>query len=47
VPSKGCLRVELAADGKPKLKALGAEVTRIAANKSGAPVDKTPLKPRD
>jgi peptidase E len=47
VPSKGCLRVELAADGKPKLKALGAEVTRIAAGKSGAPVDKTPLKPRD
>jgi peptidase E len=47
VPSKGCLRVELTADGKPKLKALGAEVTRIAANKSGAPVDKTPLKPRD
>ena len=47
VPSKGCLRVELAADGKPKLKALGAEVARIAANKAGAPVDKTPLKPRD
>ena len=47
VPSKGCLRVELAADGPPKLKALGAEVTRIAVNKAGAPVDKTPLKPRD
>ena len=47
VPSKGCLRVELAADGKPKLKALGAEVARIAVGKSGAPVDKTPLKPRD
>jgi peptidase E len=47
VPSKGCLRVELAADGKPKLKALGAEIARIAANKSGAPVDKTPLKPRE
>ncbi len=45
VPSKGCLRVELGGD-KPKLKALGAEVTRIAA-KNGAPVDKTPLKPRD
>jgi len=47
VPSKGCLRVELAADGTPKLKALGAEVARIAVNKTGAPVDKTPLKPRD
>ena len=47
VPSKGCLRVELATDGKPKLKALGAEVTRIAVNKAGAPVDKTPLKPRE
>ncbi len=48
VPSKGCLRVELAAaGGAPKLKALGAEVARIAANKAGAPVDKTPLKPRD
>jgi peptidase E len=47
VPSKGCLRVELTAEGPPKLKALGAEVTRIAVNKSGAPVDKTPLKPRD
>jgi peptidase E len=47
VPSKGCLRVEVAADGKPKLKPLGAEITRIAANKSGQPVDKTPLKPRD
>ena len=46
VPSKGCLRVELAADGPPKLKALGAEITRIAVGKSGAPVDKTPLKPR-
>jgi peptidase E len=47
VPSKGCLRVELAADGKPKLKPLGAEIARIAANKSGQPVDKTPLKPRE
>ncbi|HEY2743174.1 MAG TPA: Type 1 glutamine amidotransferase-like domain-containing protein [Polyangia bacterium] len=47
VPSKGCLRVELAGDGAPKLKALGAPVTRIATNKSGATVDKTPLKPRD
>jgi peptidase E len=46
VPSKGCLRLELAADGAPKLKALGAEITRVAVNKSGAPVDKTPLKPR-
>ncbi|HEX8951154.1 MAG TPA: Type 1 glutamine amidotransferase-like domain-containing protein [Polyangia bacterium] len=48
VPSKGCLRVELAADGAPpKLKALGAEIARIAVNKAGAPVDRTPLKPRD
>jgi peptidase E len=47
VPSKGCLAVELAPDGgKAKLKALGAEITRIAANKAGAPVDKPPLKPR-
>ncbi len=46
VPSKGCLRVDLAADGKPKLKALGAEVARVAVNKAGQPVDKTPLKPR-
>jgi len=42
VPSKGCLRVELVADGAPKLKALGAEVVRIAPKK-----DKPPLKPRD
>ncbi len=47
VPSKGCLRVELDAEGKPKLKALGDAVTRIGAGKNGAPVDKTPLKPRD
>jgi peptidase E len=47
VPSKGCLRVELAADGKPKLKPLGAEIARIVTNKSGQPVDKAPLKPRD
>ncbi|MGZ3429600.1 MAG: Type 1 glutamine amidotransferase-like domain-containing protein [Polyangia bacterium] len=47
VPSKGCLRVELAAAGPPKLKALGAEIARVAANKAGQPVDKTPLKPRD
>ena len=26
---------------------LMAEVARIAANKSGAPVDRAPLKPRD
>jgi peptidase E len=47
VPSKGCLRVELTSDGKPKLKPLGAEITRIAASKSGQPVAKPPLKPRD
>jgi len=47
VPSKGCLRVELPAEGAPKLKALGAPVTRIAANKAGLTVDRTPLKPRD
>jgi peptidase E len=47
VPSKGCLRVELAAEGPPKLKPLGAEIARIAANKAGQPVDKTPLKPRE
>ena len=47
VPSKGCLRVELGADGKPKLKALGDAVARIAAGKNGAPVDRAPLKPRD
>lgn len=47
VPSKGCLRVELAADGgKPKLAALGAAVARVAANKTGAAVDKPPLAPR-
>jgi peptidase E len=47
VPSKGCLRVEVAAEGKPKLKALGAEVARIGVNKAGAPVDRAPLKPRE
>jgi peptidase E len=45
VPSKGCLRVELADDGTPKLKALGDAVARVGLNKAGAPVDKTPLKP--
>jgi peptidase E len=44
VPSKGCLRVELGGD-KPKLKALGDAVVRIAVDKKGAPVDRAPLKP--
>ena len=46
VPSKGCLRVEVAVDGKTKLEPLGAEIARIAVNKAGQPVDKPPLKPR-
>ncbi|HEX4457267.1 MAG TPA: Type 1 glutamine amidotransferase-like domain-containing protein [Polyangia bacterium] len=41
VPSKGCLRVELAGDGKPpKLQALGAPITRVSL-----PRDKAPLSP--
>lgn len=41
VPSKGCLRVELAGDGKaPKLQALGAPIARVSI-----PRDKAPLNP--